>query len=101
MMSLAASGVLPCSAPRQSATERLACGAAGSPDGPKKLKVVVSDEESQGVCRPSVAWLTASLTRLKASSIESPGSRAALSNAAVYGLSAPAPSSASAPGEVE
>jgi len=57
--------------------------------------------QSHGVWRPSVALFTDTRTRLKASSIDNPGSLAAVSSAVVYGLLAPLPSSASAPGEVE
>src|SRR5438045_7254629 len=83
-------------------TVRLAAAGFGPATGdPENLKSSVSDEESHGVCRPSVALLTASRTRLKVSSIGLLLSLAAASSAVVYGLSAPDPSSAIAPGEVE
>jgi hypothetical protein len=66
----------------------------------KKAKSTVNEELSHGVWRPLVTWLTAKRTRFKASSIGNPGSFATLVNAAVNGLFAPVPSSASAPGAV-
>src|SRR5579871_1418019 len=66
----------------------------------KKRKSVVNDELSHGICRPSVSRATATRTRLKASSIGT-ASCATCSSAVVYGESAPLPSSASAPGDVE
>src|SRR5450759_3830523 len=65
------------------------------------VNATVNDELSQGTCRPSVAWYTASRTCFMASSICRLGSLATLSSAVVYGLSAPLPSSASEPGDVE
>jgi hypothetical protein len=49
----------------------------------KNLKSAVSDELSQGICRPSVAWFTTTRTRLKASSIGRFGSLATESTAVV------------------
>ena len=104
--SFAASIGLPCNSRFHSSTVRLVSAgfgvAAGAAAGPAmKRKSSVSDEESQGVWRPSVALFTARRTRLKVSSIGIPGCFAAASNAVVYGLLAPLPSSASAPGDVE
>src|SRR3981189_1600625 len=69
--------------------------------GPKNRKSSVNEELSQGVCRPSVDLFTANRTRLKVSSMGIPDSLPALSSALVYGLLAPLPSSATAPGDVE
>src|SRR5438445_7629228 len=102
MISLATSTGLPFSSRVHSCTVFFAAASFGpGVAGPMYLKSSVRDEESHGVCRPSVVLLTATRTRLKVSSIGMFGSFAAASSAVVYGLLAPLPSSATAPGEVE
>src|SRR5690349_1639540 len=102
MISLAASTGLPFSSRVQSCTVFFAAASFGpGVAGPANLKSSVSEDESQGVCRPSVDLLTATRTRLKVSSIGMFDTLAASSSAVVYGLLAPLPSSATAPGEVE
>src|ERR1700712_2449598 len=102
MIVLASSTGLPLRSRVHSATLFLtAAGFGPAIAGPRKRKSSVSEELSHGVWRPSVALFTASRTRLKVSSIGIPDSLPALSSADVYGLLAPEPSSATAPGEVE
>src|SRR6185295_17951005 len=103
MISLAASTGLPFRSRVHSATDFLGAAAGFGPatDAPENLKSSVSEELSHGVCRPSVTLFTARRTRLKVSSIGIPDSLPAASSAVVYGLLAPLPSSATAPGEVE
>src|ERR1700704_1414944 len=102
MISFAASTGLPFKSRVHSVTVFLVAASFGPGTGlPENLKSSVSEELSHGVCRPSVALLTDTRVRLKVSSIGMLASLAAASSAVVYGLLAPPPSSATAPGEVE
>src|SRR6478672_11684314 len=102
MISLAASTGLPFNSRVHSCSVFFAAASFGpGVAGPANLKSSVSEEESHGVCRPSVDLLTATRTRLKVSSIGMFDTLAASRSAVVYGLLTPLPSSATAPGEVE
>src|SRR5437899_4034084 len=102
MISLATSTGLPFRSRVHSCTVFLAAASFGpGVAAPTNLKSSVSEEESHGVCRPSVTLFTATRTRLKVSSTGMFGCLAASSSAVVYGLLTPLPSSATAPGDVE
>src|SRR5882762_2854872 len=102
MISFASSADLPFRSRVHSSTVFLVAASFGPAAGlPENLKSSVSEELSHGVCRPSVALLTETRVRLKVSAIGMLASLAAASNAVVYGLLSPLPSSATAPGEVE
>ncbi len=79
-----------CTGSRLASTEAQSCSSATSAAvntcAGTKVKSVVSDEVSQGVCRPPVASSTATRTCLNICSIGSPGSGSILASAAVNGL---------------